>query len=522
VTLEELLGYTASHDILLSTSDGELHFDGPRAAVTGELVAALRAHKETLLRRLAGQAPPDEVDRAPVSFQQQRMIQAQSWSAGGAWNVGMRLELTGPVDRTVLAAAVDAVVARHHGLRVRFVQAGTEAEEDGWVQRIVAHRPVPLPLDDLSPLPAAERDRRAEAICRELATEPFRLDEQAPVRWHLLRLDPTTWWLVIVLHHIVCDGWTLTVVLRDLAQAYRTGLGGGRPDLGQAPAQCTDYARWQRSRLDAPTVAQRLAYWMGELGDAALTLDKPYGRRPSAPPAGGDPDSHNPGGHNPDDHDDHQPAHVEVAVPAAIYDAAATLARLSGATVSAVVYAALGVMVTRATGRGDVTVSVPHANRDYAYEDVVAVVATPLLLRIRTTAATTFADLVRQTAATMFAGIDQLLPVAWVYERLARDRSGVPSVVSISAAYQNTLDLTVDLPGLATSVVDLPAGGYTQSLRFSVVPLDGGLTCNLEFPPGWGTPELGQEWLTEYAGVLAAGCRDPQRPLTDLICASTA
>lgn len=223
-TVDALLAHAAAHDVRLRADGDTVHYDAPAAAATDELIAGLRAHKAALLTRLTA---PEEVARALLSFQQERMIgQVAGTPNPASFNVGIRLALRGDLDVAAVRGALDALLARHHALRSRFVQ------QDGvWLQRVVAHRPIDLPVHDTDD---------ADASCRQAAAVPFDLAAEAPVRFRLIRTGERDWVLALVLHHLICDGWAVSTLLREFALAYTALVQGAAPDFGGAAPQCTE------------------------------------------------------------------------------------------------------------------------------------------------------------------------------------------------------------------------------------------------------------------------------------------
>ncbi|MFV2010292.1 MULTISPECIES: condensation domain-containing protein [unclassified Micromonospora] len=495
MTFDELLEYVAVHDVRLTGAGGTLYYDAPAAAMGPQLVTALRSHKDELLRWLAAPADEREITRAPLSAQQERVMEIAGRSTHPAsWNVGLRLELVGDLDVAALDAAVDGLVARHHALRTRLIRDGGT-----WTQRILAHRPVPLPVVELAALAPDAARRRAETLCREVVSPVFALADEAPVRFTLIRLSPGESWLVLVLHHVACDGRAVTVLLRELADGYRTARDSGAPGFGPPTAQCTDYARWQQGQWDEPTRRRRLAYWAENLGDGPLALDLPFGRPAPQQPSG-------------------RAATCRFEIPGQVRLAVEELTRELGATVTAVAAAALALLLARLSGQPDVTLSMPYANRSpRAYEDTVTVLSTALPVRIRTAAAATFAELVGQTAGGLFAGIDNLLPTAWIYQQLPPPGEGAaPSGMTVSFAFQSTFDTRIDLPELAVRVHEVPTGAARAALLIVLVPGPDGIDGFLEYPVDRLADDTARRWMTGYVELLAAACAGANRPLADL------
>lgn len=482
----DLLEQLSVRDVRLRAVDAGIWYDAPAAAMAPDLLAALREHRSALLEWLALAEP--EVLRAPVSFPQERMLELLDRNGGAsAWNIGLRLVLAGELDVAALDAALDTLVARHHSLRTRFTR-----EAGVLVQRVLAHQRARLPFTDLTTMDsetaAPARLRRAGVLCRAFVDAPFALDREAPIRTHLLRVGAREHWLVIVLHHIAADGWGVSVLLKELAIAYRGALGGGGPVFAAPAGQCTDYARRQRAAIDDTVRRRRLAYWADQLGTGRLDLELPADHSPSRGTG--------------------RAGRHAFAVPARVSAAARELAAERGATEFAVFAAAMGVLLARLTGHDECTLAVPYANRDDpAHENTVTVAATALPLRVRVVAAATFGALVQQTVAGMFAAVDNLLPTAWIYNAHASRRGdAVPALPTVSLAYQSALDLRVDLPGLDVDVRELAADTARGRLMVSVKPEPDGHLVEVEYPRDRYEPATVRRWFDEYVDLLATGC----------------
>jgi iturin family lipopeptide synthetase A len=494
VTFDELLEYVGAHDVRLSVVADSLRYDAPAGAATQELLDALRAHKARLVDRLSAPDADRPVARAPLSDQQERMMSGVRRAARpGVWNVALRVWLTGDIDVAALRAALDGLVERHYALRTRVVAA-----DGGWVQEVVPAHRLDVPLTDLTDVPEHDRAPYAEHICRRIAHQPFDLARQDPIRAHLIRTTPCEVQLVLVVHHIACDGWAVSVLLRDLAAAYAALVSGGAIAPAAPVLQCTDYARWQRSHRDEAATERALAYWMAELGDAPLTLDLPFDRpRRSAPT--GDGRLH------------------RFTVPGAVVADVEALARRRGGTPFAVLAAAMGLLLGRLTGKRDLVVSVPYANRHRReHEDVVTVMANAFLLRLRLQAAATFGALVDQAATSLFAAVDHMIPTALVYDALrARRGPDTPARVPVTVSYQSSLDLRLELPGVRAVVQEVAIDAARGDLVVGLVPGPGELGGYVEYPRDVLDAATVQAWFAAYAELLGGACRRPDRPLAE-------
>ncbi|MBS2967085.1 non-ribosomal peptide synthetase, partial [Actinocrinis puniceicyclus] len=317
------------------------------AETLAERLAQLSPEKRRLLldrlRRDAAEpsrpvAVPRDGGPLPLSFAQERLwflwrLAPQS----AAYNAPVALRLRGALDAAALQEAVSAVVARHEVLRTRYAEGA-----DGPVQVIDPHCAVPLPLVDVPAGDERECEKALRALVTEAAEEPFDLATGPVLRCRLFRAAPQDHVLLLVMHHIACDGWSLPILWHEVAQVYRSAAGAGAadksqlpefpelPELPELPLQYADFASWQRKQSADGEYAAQLDYWERQLA-AVPALELPADRaRPAAPSFAG--------------------GRVEVRVAPRV---AAELRRLAGscdATMFMVLLAAFQVLLGRVSG----------------------------------------------------------------------------------------------------------------------------------------------------------------------------
>ncbi|MCA9715211.1 MAG: amino acid adenylation domain-containing protein [Myxococcales bacterium] len=285
-TIHELLTRLASLEISIWDDDGYLGYSAPEGAMTDEIIAALRQHKEALLTFLRQgrdaeqhqQLRPRPHDGVVPISPAQRGLWSVSQIEGGsvAYNVPFVSELSGPLDARALGRALTEIIRRHESLHTTFRLAA-----DGPVQ--VIHPPAPLELVAVE-LDALDSGARDEALARRLDDElhrAFDLERGPLLRAALLRLAPARHVLAIVVHHIVCDGWSLSILVRELNALYAAYTRGRASPLPPPPLQYADYSRWHAQRLTEHTAARHLEHWREAL--AELPLLRLPADRPTAP-----------------------------------------------------------------------------------------------------------------------------------------------------------------------------------------------------------------------------------------------
>ncbi|HSK78164.1 MAG TPA: amino acid adenylation domain-containing protein, partial [Thermoanaerobaculia bacterium] len=398
-------------------------------AIAGEARSDVRSDAPPLVpvSRATPRATP-----LPLSFAQQRLwFLHQLEPASPVYNMPAALYLPGRLDRAVLAAALGEAVRRHESLRTRFV-----AVEGEPVQVVDPPAPVPVPEIDLAGLPAARRLEEARRLAREEALRPFDLGdpEGGPLlRTVLVRLGEAEQLLLLTMHHVISDGWSLRVLARELAALYEAGLERRPSPLPELAIQYGDYAVWQRGWLRGEVLEAELAHWRARLAGAPPVLDLPLDRpRPAVMSSRG--------------------ASRALALPPALLPLLQALARRQGVTLFMAVLAAFQALLARISHTDDVSVGSPVAGRgQLRTEGLIGFFVNTLVLRTDLSGAPTFAELlarVRETSLAAYAHQD--LPFEKLVEELHPQRD-----LSYAPLYQVSFVLDSDpLPALRLGDVE--------------------------------------------------------------------
>ncbi|GGS58609.1 non-ribosomal peptide synthase/polyketide synthase [Actinokineospora fastidiosa] len=456
---------------------------------------ALPEHlRARLAERLAGTraAAPDAIPPAPrdtplpLSSAQQRLWFLSQFTPGGAdYNSGVALRLTGALDVTALGAALDAVVAAHDILRTTFDEA------DGSPVQIV-HPPSPVHLHRID-LADGDLDGDLDDVLEAEFSRPFDLREGPLLRAALVRLGDREHVLLLSAHHIVVDGWSLTVLLEDLAAAY-----AGRPPVQDGP-RYGDFAAWQQRQLTGPAMDEHVAYWRRALA-GVTPLDLPTDRpRPPVRSTDG--------------------AAEHLAVPGELAARLAALARAHDTTLFTVLMAACQVLFSRYAGQDDVALGTITAGRDRAeLHRVVGFFADTVVLRSTVDEQRTFADFlgtVRDTALTAFT--HAAAPFDRLVEAVGAPRDpGRNPLFDVLVMLQNAQRGLPEFPGLAVAEVELRrwAANFDLSVEFTERP--DRLDCVLEYRTDLydaATVRALADRLTVLLGAIADA---PDRPLAEL------
>ncbi len=411
-------------------------FEAPTIAALAREIEAERAGGEAGLPPIL---PAPRAAPPPLSFAQERLWFLDQLQPGGAlYNVPLAIRSSGELDVPALAAALSAVVGRHEAVRTTFaVIAGRPVQ--------VIHPParLALPHVDLAGLPAARRETEARRLAAAEARRPFDLAAGPLLRGKLLRLTAGEHLALLTLHHIVSDGWSMGVLMRELGALY-AAFGAGRPSpLPPLPVQYADFAVWQRRTLAGEVLEREVAYWRRTLaGLAPLELPTDRPRPPVVTSAG---------------------ASRSLRLPAALGGALADLARTAGTTLYMALLAAVAALLSRHTGGEDVAVGSPIANRNRAeIEGLIGFFVNTLVQRLDCAGEPPFRELLGRARETVLAAFaHQDLPFERVVEELApqRDPSRTP-LFQVMFALQNageTLD-ELRLPGLTLRPVEQESG----------------------------------------------------------------
>ncbi|WP_432742489.1 amino acid adenylation domain-containing protein [Streptomyces sp. JH002] len=423
-----------------------------------------------------GQEGERGVETVPATSLLRRLAQRHRANPNPAvYNVAHRLELTGDLDPAALTGALRALVARHAALRLRL--NGERAE-------FPADVPFDVPVVDLT---GAE----ADAFCQEAAGQPFDLERAPLFRFRLGRLAPDRWLLVVVLHHAVCDGWSMGLLWRDMSALY-----AGRT-LPRPAADFPEYARWAAEQVAGERRAALERFWRAELDGVPLRPVLPYDR-PRPPVLSGRGALHT--------------FTLDGELPARIRETATEL----GGTPYTVLAGAFAVWLARLGGRSDVVLAASSANRvaRREHEEVFGMLGEAVALRARLPEADTFAHLVARLGPALFTAMDhQALPLAEVV-RLVAPEYGAGPFPAVLFTVVTTEPPAVELPGVRTTVRSLPVSGTARTELYVVLtPLPDRLTVTLEYSTDLFDAATIETWGGDLADLLARLLADPHAPL---------
>ncbi|MEK8174190.1 condensation domain-containing protein [Streptomyces sp. M19] len=404
------------------------------------------------------------------------------------------VRIQGPLDTAALRAALAALVERHEALRTTF-----SLRED--LTQVVAGRgALPVESADLREVPAADRGAHADRWAAALLARPMDVENGPLAVAGLARLGADDHVLVLVVHHLLVDGWSVGVLRAELAELYAATLESRSPELAPLPLQYADYAVWQRQELESGATAEALRWWTGHLGDRPPRLDLPIADRrpPRAGQAGGRYD------------------HV---LPAPVAERVGTLARSLGATPYQVLLACYALLLHRYSGRTDVLVGTPVAGRDDPdLEHLVGLFSDIVVIRTDLAGPLTVRELVRRVRDSALDSLaHQDVPFEQIVAELRwpRDSSANP-VFQVLFALHNEPLTGLTLPGAATSPfpIDQPTARFDLSLDVS--PAEDGWVCGWEYRADLFDEARVRQLALHWSRLVDLVTQDPDAPVADL------
>ncbi|MFL5543021.1 MAG: amino acid adenylation domain-containing protein, partial [Longimicrobiaceae bacterium] len=434
--------------------------------------------------------------RAPLSFAQRRMWFLDRLEPGALYNSPLALRVRGALDAGALEGALAEVVRRHESLRsVIRAETGAEAE-----QVVLPPGPFLLPANDLSALPAAAREDEARRIVHDEVRRPFDLAAGPLLRARLLRLADEEHVLVLAMHHVVSDGWSLGVLFRELGALYDAFSRGAPPPLDPLPLQYADYAAWQREHWTEERLAAQLEWWRRALAGAPAVLELPADRsRPAV--------------------QSHRGARLRVALPGELAEGVRALARREGATPFMVMLAACQVLLWRWSGEEDLVVGSPVAGRTRTEtEGLIGFFVNTLPLRGDLSGDPDFATLLhRVREATLGAYQHQELPFERLVEALHPERSlGHAPVFQHVFALQNATPAELRLPGVRMEVMATESGTARFDLEWSLWEREEGITGAIHYAEELFDRETVERMAGHYRRLLEAAVARPSARVSTL------
>ena len=465
-----------------------------RPTVAG-LAVALEAHER---RDDLALVRGERAAEALLSFAQQRMwFIDQIDPARATYNVPIALRLSGRVDADRLEQALAAIVERHETLRTTFTTVRGDPR-----QVVALEGRVTLSRVDLSYLEAGEREAAAYKVANEEAERPFNLATGPLWRTTLVELGDEDHLLVICMHHIVSDGWSLGIFAAELSEIYDALVEGREPKLEPLPVQYADFAQWQRKWFQGAELERQLSYWKDHLAGAPAALEIPTDN--PRPPI-----------------QSFEGRSVQFTTSRELSDAVNELARSRGVTTFMLAMAAFSTFLHRYTGSTDIVLGVPIAGRNRSeIEGLIGFFVNTLAMRHDLSGDPRFIELVERTRDVALAGYaHQDLPFEKLVEELKppRDLSHSP-LFQVVFGFQNTPTPVFDLAGLQIDLPDLEDTSAKFDLSMDMVETDEGcLAGSMNYATALFERATIEEMLAHFETLLESIVANPEARLSELV-----
>jgi amino acid adenylation domain-containing protein len=445
------------------------------------------------------EAPPlirvSRGERLPLSFAQQRLWFLDQLSPNNPfYNISGAMKLEGRLNLEILEMAINEIIRRHEPLRTRF-----EVEDGELAQVIDAWEPQRLQIVDLTHWTREAREEEAERKARQEANTGFDLREGPLLRVKVLKLEPELRVVLLTMHHIISDGWSIGVLVREVSALYEAISEGRQSPLPELDIQYADYAIWQRQYLVGNVLEDEVAYWMAQLENAPiLELPTDY-RRPALPTYRG--------------------TSERVEIGPELSEQLRRLSREQGATLFMVLMAAFKLLLMRYSGQTDISVGTAVANRTRKeVEGLIGFFVNTLVLRSDLGANPSFRDLIKtEREVAMGAYARQEAPFEKLVEQINPERNLSRSpLFQVMMTLQNTNQETLDVKGVkvSSSRVELKAAKFDLTLLLAEE--EGCIAGCLEYSQDLYREETIRRMARHFEKALEEIVRDPDQRLGEI------
>jgi amino acid adenylation domain-containing protein len=469
-------------------------FEVPTVAGLAETIEAVRQAAQNLLPPPILPVPRNG-DLA-LSFAQQRLWFFDRLKPGNpAYNIPAAVRLKGPFNLAALELSFNEIVKRHESLRTTF------GDVDGRPTQLIApNLTIKLPVIDLRSLPAGEREKEVRRLATAEAQLPFDLSQGPLLRGTVLRLDDAEHVGLLTMHHIVSDGWSTAILVREMATLYVAFCAGGSSPLPALPIQYADFAQWQRQWLQGEVLETQIAYWMKQLDGTPAFIDLPADHpRPVAQTFRG--------------------AHQSLVLPGHVREGVKALSRQEGVTQFMALLAAFAVLLYRYSGQDDLVVGTPIASRNrLETEGLIGFFVNTLVVRTDLSGNPGFREVLRRVREVCLGAYShQDLPFDRLVEELhvTRDLSRNP-LFQVMFVLHNASLRTVELPGSTLSAVEGDSETAHFDLTLEMAETEQGLTATFVYNTDLFDRGTIARMLENFQTLLEAVVDDPAQRLSDL------
>jgi amino acid adenylation domain-containing protein len=437
-----------------------------------------------------------KIDHPPLSFAQQRLwLLDQLFPGNPAYNETFAVRLIGRLDASALGRSLDEIIRRHEALRTTYIAAGGSQ-----AQKINPPAPLDLPMVDLGDLTAGAQEARLKELIVEQTQSPFSLSEGPLIRAKLLRLAEDKHVLLLTMHHICTDGWSMDVLYREMAALYETFSAGRPSPLAELPIQYADYAVWQRRRMQAEVLERQLEYWRERLRGPLPQFTPPTDH--AFPPVLSG-----------------QGRHLRYVLPDALTAALRDFCARQRATLYHALLAAFQALLHRYTGDTDILIGSPVAGRNgLEIESLIGFFVNTVVLRADLSGDPSFVELVGRAREDALSAYErQDLPFERLVEELQPERAlSHNPLFQVMFVMQSKAE-TAGRMGQVDYVAEWVDGGVVKfPLTLWAQERDGAIELQLGYSSDLFEEYTAGRMLGHYERLLRGAMAEPARRLSEL------
>ncbi|MDZ7342104.1 MAG: non-ribosomal peptide synthase/polyketide synthase, partial [candidate division KSB1 bacterium] len=472
-------------------------FETPHIAYLSQVIDTARMSLQMGLKREIPKIERISRDQyLPLSFAQQRLWFLDQLEAGtAAYNLPAAVRLTGDLNIAALESSLNEIVKRHESLRTTF-----SAIEGKAIQVIAPELKIALPVIDLTDLPPEDREIEALELARAEAQRPFDLTKGPLLRVHLVRMDEQNHIVLFTMHHIISDGWSMGVLIREVAILYEAFSQGLPSPLPELPIQYADFAFWQREWLKDEVLEAQVNFWKQQLAGSQPLLELPTDRpRPPLQTYNGNT--------------------LAFSLPAELSQAIKALSQAEGATLFMTLLASLQTLLYRYTGQDDINVGTPIANRNRSEtESLIGFFVNTLVMRGDLSGDPSFKEVLRRVREmALGAYAHQDLPFEMLVDIIQpkRNMSHTP-LFQVMFVLQNLPLGSQKLPDLTLSPVEAETGIAKFDLTVSMVEQGEELAGSFEYNTDLFDTETIESMIEHFKIMLEGIVANPEQPISTL------
>lgn len=436
------------------------------------------------------------VEQLPASSGQRRLWFLEQMEPGTPlYNIPYLVRLKGSLDQRALHRALSAIVARHESLRTNFIAVGSEPK-----QVVRGDWSLELPVTDLAARAEEERERELARLSSAEARKPFDLARDLMLRVRLFRLAENDHALMLVMHHIASDGWSMAILYRELGVAYEAYSTGGHPALPELPVQYGDFAQWQEEYLQGETLQRLVDFWKTTMAGAPALLELPADR--ARPPVMS-----------------HRGDNVRVKIPGALIARLKQLGNQNRVTLFMTLLAGFKTLIHRYTGQTDLVIGSPLAGRDAAEtEGLIGFFINTLALRTKLDGDPTVRELLARVRDTTLGTYEyREIPYEKLVEELQPQRNlSFDPICQVFFVLQNVPTAPLKLTGIDLSIEPVYTGTAKSDLTLWAIEQPDYLDVTAEYSTDLFDSATIERMMGHYITVLEGMAANPDQRISRL------